>query len=183
MKQFEYNAGDIILKEGGANDVVYKIASGDVEVFKEHDGQTIVLGMMKAGEFLAEMGIVDDKPLSVSARAKNKVSIITYEEHEFFRLISQDGSSAKRMIISLCERVRSLIRDLAEAKVSLKTTAAIGDEPPLGEFQRLRAPACTKCETPRVRLIVSPLSEQLISYLPKEGMTVTKLPDPRIAST
>ena len=52
MKRRTYNAGDIILKEGDPSDVVYKIVSGDVEVFKEQDGQTIVLGVMKEGEFL-----------------------------------------------------------------------------------------------------------------------------------
>ena len=36
MKQSEYNAGDIIPKEGDPNDVVYKVVSGDVGVFKEH---------------------------------------------------------------------------------------------------------------------------------------------------
>ena len=89
MKKRAYNAGDIILKEGDPSDVVYKIVSGDVEVFKEQDGQTIVLGAMKAGEFLGEMGVVDDEPRSASARAKNQVSVIIYEEQEFFRLISK----------------------------------------------------------------------------------------------
>ena len=71
MKKRAYNAGDIILREGDPSDVVYKIVSGDVEVFKEQDGQTIVLGVMKEGEFLGEMGVVDDEPRSASARAKN----------------------------------------------------------------------------------------------------------------
>ncbi len=35
MKEQAYNAGDIILREGDPSDVVYKIVSGDVEVFNE----------------------------------------------------------------------------------------------------------------------------------------------------
>ena len=35
MKQAKYNAGDIIFKEGDPSDFVYKIVSGEVEVFME----------------------------------------------------------------------------------------------------------------------------------------------------
>lgn len=176
MKQRDYNPGDIILKEGDPSDVVYKIVSGDVEVFKEHDGQTIVLGVMKAGEFLGEMGVVDDEPRSASARAKNQVSMIIYEEAEFFRLISRDGSSAERMILRLCERVRTLSRKLAEVTVSIRRTDTIKDETPLGETQDLPAQTRSKGESSHVRLTLLPLSQELIPSLPKEGITVMKLP-------
>ena len=176
MKQRTYNAGDIILKEGDPSDVVYKIVSGDVEVFKGQDGQTIVLGVMKAGEFLGEMGVVDDEPRSASARARNQVSMIIYEEQEFFRLISRDGSSAERMILRLCERVRTLSRKLAETTVSRRTADAIKDETPGGEIQDLPVQTRFESESAHVRLTLFPLSEQLLPSLPKEGISVMKLP-------
>jgi CRP-like cAMP-binding protein len=176
MKQRDYKAGDIILKEGDPSDVVYKIVSGHVEVFKEHDGQTIVLGVMKAGEFLGEMGVVDDEPRSASARAKNQVSTLIYEEGEFFRLISRDGSSAERMILRLCERVRTLSRKLAETTVSIKRTDTIKDESLTSETQDLPAQTHSKGESTRVRLTLFPLSQQHIPSLPKEGITIMQLP-------
>lgn len=172
MKERAYNAGDIILKEGDPSDVVYKIVSGDVEVFKEQDGQTIVLGVMKAGEFLGEMGVVDDEPRSASARAKNQVSVIIYEEQEFFSLISLDGSSAERMILRLCERVRTLSRKLAQIAVSIGATEAIKDETLKGPTAQARS----KSKSGKVRLTLFPLSQQLVPFLPEEGMTVVKLP-------
>ncbi len=176
MKRQEYNPGDMILQEGDPSDVVYKIVSGNVEVFKEHDGQTVILGVMKAGEFLGEMGVVDDEPRSASARAKNQVSMIIYEEQEFFRLISRDGSSAERMILRLCERVRTLSRKLAEITVSRRTADAIKDETPGGEIQDLPVQTRSKSESAHVRLTLFPLSEQLLPSLPKEGISVMKLP-------
>ena len=176
MKKRAYNAGDIILREGDPSDVVYKIVSGDVEVFKEQNGQKIVLGVMKAGEFLGEMGVVDDEPRSASARAKNQVSMIIYEEEEFFRLISRDGSSAERMILRLCERVRTLSRKLAEITVSIGTTDAIQDQTSGGEPQSLPAQTRSKSESTKVRLTLFPLSQQLIPSLSDEGITVMKLP-------
>lgn len=176
MKQQDYIAGDIILKEGDPSDVVYKIVSGEVEIFKERDGQTIVLGVMKAGEFLGEMGVVDDEPRSASARAKNRVSVIIYEEGEFFRLISQDAKSAEQMILRLCERVRTLSRKLAEITVSIRRTDTMRAETPIGETQDLQAQARSKGESTLLRLTLFPLSQQLIPSLPKEGVSIMKLP-------
>lgn len=176
MKQREYHAGDIILKEGDPSNVVYKIVSGNVEVFKEHDGQTIVLGVMKPGEFLGEMGVVDDEPRSASARAKNQVSMLMYNEAEFFHLISRDGSSAEQMILRLCERVRRLSRKLAEATVAMQATQQIQEETPVGPPQDLPAQTRSKGESTHVRLTLLPLSQRPIPSLPKEGITVMKLP-------
>lgn len=176
MEQREYNTGDIILREGDPSHLVYKIVSGDVEVFKELEKQTIVLGVMKAGEFLGEMGVVDDEPRSASARAKNHVSMVIYEEEEFFCLISQDSSMAERMILRLCDRVRTLSRKLAEAAVSMKPANRPKDETPVDEPQDLPAQINTKGESTDFRLTLLPLSEELIPSLPKEGMTVMKLP-------
>lgn len=176
MKKREYNPGEIILKEGDPSDVVYKIVSGKVEVFKEQDGQTILLGVMKAGEFLGEMGVVDDEPRSASARAKTQVTMIIYEEEEFFSLISQDGSLAEKMILRLCERVRTLTRKLAKTAFSTKTGDTAVEEAPVGEPQDVPAQASPEGESTHLRLTVLPLSERLLPSLPKEGITVMELP-------
>lgn len=176
MRQREYNAGDIILREGDPSDSVYKIVSGDVEIFKEYDGQTIILGVMKAGEFLGEMGVVDDQPRSASARAKSRVSMHIFEEEEFFRQISLDATWAEGMILRLCERIRTLSRKLAEATVSIKTTGMIGEQTPASGRPNLLTRASPKDDSIKVRLTVLPLSQELIPFLPKEGMTVMKFP-------
>jgi CRP/FNR family cyclic AMP-dependent transcriptional regulator len=176
MKRKEYNAGDILLKEGDPSDGVYKIMSGEVEIFKKHNGQKIVLGVMKPGDFLGEMGVVDDQPRSASACAKNQVSMIIYEEEEFFDLISRDGSLAEHMILRLCDRVRTLTRKLAEAAASMKTADEIGDEIPPCEPRDMPVRTATNGESAGVRLRLLPLSEHLVPSLPKEGMTIVTFP-------
>jgi CRP-like cAMP-binding protein len=176
MRQREYNGGDIILREGDPSDLVYKIVSGDVEIFKEYDGRTIILGVMKAGEFLGEMGVVDDQPRSASARAKSRVSMLIFEEEEFFRQISLDATWAEGLILRLCERIRTLSRKLAEATVAIKTTDVIGDETPASGPPNLLTRASPKDGAIKVRLILLPLAQELIPSLPKEGMTIVKFP-------
>ena len=177
MKQAKYNAGDILFKEGDPSDVVYKVVSGEVEVFMESDGKTVVLGLMKAGEFIGEMGIVDDQPRSASARAKNHVSVIVYEENEFLRLISRDSSAAERLILRLCERLRNVSRKFTEATVSSEKKGVAETQVLTSKSQDLQTGANSQAgESTSFRLTLLPLSQQLIPHLPKEGIEVTKLP-------
>lgn len=176
MEKRTYNDGDIIFREGDPSDCAYKIMSGEVEVFIEMEGQTVILGVMKAGEFLGEMGIADDQPRSASARAKNRVFMIVYEEDEFFRLISTDSISAERMIIRLCERLRTISRKLVETTVSGKIVDAIGEAVSDCGPQNLPANSASKSESTNLRITLLPLSQQLIPTLPKEGVEIMKLP-------
>jgi CRP-like cAMP-binding protein len=177
MKQVKYKAGDIIFKEGDPSDFVYKIVSGEVEVFMESGGKTVILGLMRAGEFLGEMGIVDDQPRSASARAKNQVSMIIYEENEFLRLISRDSESAEKLILRLCDRLRNVSKKFTEVAVSMKKdgfaeTEVSGHRP----HDHSTSPDIQAKGSVRVRLVLIPQSEKLISLLPKEGIQIMRLP-------
>lgn len=170
MEQREYDAGEIILKEGDPSDFAYRIASGEVEVYMEHDGQTVVLGTVKAGEFLGEMGVIEGQPRSASARAKTRVAAKPLERGEFFQLISEDSSSAHRLISRLCERLREANRKLAEATVSGNVCiCTVEDEPS-------KAEADVKGKSAESRLTLLPASQQLASHLPEDGLLVSKLP-------
>ena len=177
MKQIKYKAGDLIFKEGDPSDFVYKIVSGEVEVFMESGGKTVILGLMRAGEFLGEMGIVDDQPRSASARAKNQVSMIIYEENEFLHLISRDSESAEKLILRLCDRLRNISRKFTEAAVTTEKDAKTETETSgrrphdISESPGIRAKGST-----RVRLALMPRSQPLIPLLPKEGIQIMKLP-------
>jgi CRP-like cAMP-binding protein len=177
MKQVKYEAGDIIFKEGDPSDFVYKIVSGEVEVFMESGGKTVILGLMRAGEFLGEMGIVDDQTRSASVRAKNQVSMIIYEENEFLRLISRDSVSAEKLILRLCDRLRNVSKKLTEAAVSLEKGGVTGIEGSVRRPQDLLASTGIRAKgSNEVRLTLIPLSQTLIPHLPKEGIQIMKLP-------
>ena len=101
MIQKEFNVGDIIIEEGEPSDFVYKILSGEVEIFKELHGQTTILGIMKSEDYFGEMGVMDGQPRSVSVRARTKVLVSVFGDREFFQLISEDKWSAYHLITRL----------------------------------------------------------------------------------
>jgi len=171
MEKREYDAGDVILNEGEPSDFAYQIMSGEVEVFKRIGGQALVLGTVKAGEFLGEMGIIEGQPRSASARAKNHVTAVLLERGELLRLMSDDRSSAYRLIARLCERLRIASRKLAEVTVSRD-----GGDASKADSQELAPQAEIKGRSSDSRLTLLPASELLTSYLPKEGLLASKFP-------
>ena len=59
----------MIIEAGEHSDFAYEIASGRLEIFKVLDGGPTVLGHVDPGEFLGEMGLIDDSSRRASARA------------------------------------------------------------------------------------------------------------------
>jgi len=177
MEQRDYDAGQVILAEGQESDFVYRIESGEVEVFTESDSHTVVLGTVKVGEFLGEMGIIQGQPRSASARARTHVSAVLLERAEFFRLISEDRSLAHQLIIRLCERLRVASRKLAEATVPVEAHHYAIEDPALaGESLDIPTQGDIKNRLAELRLTVLPASQQLAPQIPKEGISVTKFP-------
>ena len=176
MTEREYNAGDIILKEGDPSDFAYMILSGEVEISTEFGGEAVILGVMKAGEFLGEMGIVNGQPRSASARAKNDVSLKIFEKKEFFLLISQDSSSAYRLISRLCEQLRTITRRLAVAEATKQISDSIESEAPFNRPLDFLAEAQPERGPINYRYTLLPSSPRLISVMPTEGMEIMKWP-------
>jgi CRP-like cAMP-binding protein len=59
MVEVPFQQGEILFREGEVGDFVCLIVKGDVEVIKELGDQRVVLGVVKAGEFVGEMGVVN----------------------------------------------------------------------------------------------------------------------------
>ena len=176
VKQKEFKAGDMIIEEGEPSDFVYKILSGEVEILKELDGQSIILGVMKPDDFFGEMGVMDSQPRSASVRAKTKVSVSVFERVEFFRLISEDRSSSYHMITRLCERLRAVSKNLVETTILKGIAEPFDDDATANKFVDIYEGARVKIQPTKMRLTLLPLSKQVVSSLTDEGITVTNLP-------
>ena len=50
-------------------------ASGSVDILRELDGDPILLGTVGAGQFIREMGVVENRPRSATARAASDVQV------------------------------------------------------------------------------------------------------------
>ena len=177
MEQREFNPGDLILQEGDPSDVVYETISGEVEIFTKLEDRTIILGTVKTGEFLGEMGIIEHRPRNASARAKTQVVALRLEKWEFLKLMSENPSSAHRLIIRLSERLRALNEKLTEAALSQQTaTYTIENTPPERSSLSLPMAPESKQALGDLRLTLLSSSPYVIRHMPQEELPVTKFP-------
>ena len=165
-----YHKGELILNEDEPSDFVCRIASGEVEVYKILDNQRIVLGIVKAGEFLGEMGVIEDRPRSASARAISPVTAELMGIEDFLRHISENSSSAYQMIIRLSERLRLTNKQLTEATVTTY----------MKNYTVQEMPAKSDAEGPNksadLRLILFPASQFLAPHIPSQGQDIMRFP-------
>src|SRR5258705_13232860 len=64
--------GKVLFREGDTSDCVFRLLSGAVDILRELDGEPILLGRVGAGQFIGEMGVVENRPRSATARAASE---------------------------------------------------------------------------------------------------------------
>ena len=62
MTRTHFAEGQVLFREGDPAESVFCLLSGAVDILRELDGDTILLGTVGAGQFIGEMGVVEDRP-------------------------------------------------------------------------------------------------------------------------
>lgn len=109
----QFAAGDILFREGDVSDLVYRVKSGRVAIIKERPNAPLVLGRVREGEFLGEMGVVEDQPRSATAKAETPLVVEVYEADAFMELVCKDSTLALNLIRRLSIRLRNLDAHIA----------------------------------------------------------------------
>jgi len=99
-------AGQVLFREGDTADTVFRVVSGSVDILRELDGDPILLGTVGAGQFIGEMGIVENRPRSATARAASEVEVEILTPTEFLDQIARSPRAARELIQRLSQRLR-----------------------------------------------------------------------------
>jgi len=106
MTRTHFADGQILFREGDPADSVFRLLSGTVEVLRELDGYPILLGRVDAGQFVGEMGVVENRPRSATARAAIEVEAEVLTPSEFLDEIVSSPQTARELIRRLSQRLR-----------------------------------------------------------------------------
>jgi CRP/FNR family transcriptional regulator, cyclic AMP receptor protein len=106
--QKQFAAGETLFREGDPSDRVYRVISGRIAIIKERPGGPLVLGRVRDGEFLGEMGVVEEQPRSATAKTETPVVADVFSTDEFMTLVSEDSMLALNLIRRLSTRLRNL---------------------------------------------------------------------------
>jgi CRP-like cAMP-binding protein len=148
----KFTAGEALFLEGDPSDLAYIIRSGRVEILKETPTAPIRLAVLGHGDVFGEMGLIDERPRSATARACEPVIVAAIDRTEFMRLILHQPREVLGLIRALFERLRSMNRMLE------------GYNEPTRQAPRI----------PRVRLL--PLTPRTKEDVPADGFEVTRFP-------
>jgi len=101
----EFHAGDVLFHEGELGEEMYVIQSGSVEITKSTGGVEVAIATLGRGEFLGEMAILNDKPRTATARARDDVKCLVLDAHTLEAMIKNNSEIALRLIKKLASRL------------------------------------------------------------------------------
>jgi CRP-like cAMP-binding protein len=106
QQPIEFEKGEYILREFELADCAYVILQGEVGVFKRGPNDEIVpLGIVKAGEYLGELGIVSGKTRSAEAIALNQVTVVKITKEILESELNKAPAWVSALLIGLAERL------------------------------------------------------------------------------
>lgn len=151
MSAQSFPAGHIIYEKGDLSVCAYLIQSGQVELLRGYPAKPVRIALLKGGDIFGEMGLVEERPRSLTARSVGPVSLSTMTRNEFEHMLTHDPQQCLQYVRMLFERLRAM-----NARVYEKAF----DEVPAGRY----------------RLILFPESSLAAEQVPTNGLVIGSLP-------
>jgi CRP-like cAMP-binding protein len=143
----EYQAGDVLFREGEQGERMFVIQSGAVRITKLMAGEPKVLAVLGPGEFLGEMAILNGKPRTATATVVEPTRCLLIDARTLEAMVSRNTEIALRLIKKLARRLDSadtlieiLMHTDPKARVMLalsRHAEAFGE--PIADGVRIRA--------------------------------------------
>ena len=104
--EVEFNAHEVVVKEGDQGDAMYLIADGKVKV---HAGDKILAELSKPQCF-GEMSILDEEPRSASVTALSELLLLRILRDDFAEILAERPEISQGIIKVLTRRLRNANR-------------------------------------------------------------------------
>jgi CRP/FNR family cyclic AMP-dependent transcriptional regulator len=101
----KFKKGDLLLRQGDASDRVLRVRSGEIEVLREVGATSVLLGHVRDGEWLGEMGVIEGRSRSATARAAADGEVEVLTARQFVERVSSDPVLAHDLILRLSIRL------------------------------------------------------------------------------
>lgn len=116
-----FQTGEYICRQGDPGDKMYVIRSGRVQIQKQTEGgQTIDYAVLRPGDFLGEMALMETAPRSASALALEPTRVITIDRDNLLTVIKDQPELTLKIMRMLCSRLREANRMVEDRSISLE---------------------------------------------------------------
>lgn len=114
MQRHSFKSGEIIFHEDDPSDAAFLIIEGQVEILHQRkSGDKTTVAILERGEYFGEMGVIDDKPRSATAKAKTDVACMSVGKEEFMDMLLHRPQESIELLKVLFERLRRANEKLA----------------------------------------------------------------------
>jgi CRP/FNR family transcriptional regulator, cyclic AMP receptor protein len=123
-----FEQGEVLFRQGDPSDVAIQILSGSAEVLRHAGDDAIVLGAVQAGEFVGEMGVLEDRPRSATVRAASALEAELIERQAFLDRVSAEPELARKLLVRMSARLRD-VEDMLTRIYTHGSEDAVRDRP------------------------------------------------------
>lgn len=107
--------GNVIFSHGEQGSTLYLIIKGRVKVVLiGESGKEIVLAVLKKGDFLGEMSIIEDEVRSATAIALEPTVFLTIDKENFLNFLMKDSRAMLGVLKELSKRLRNADEKIGE---------------------------------------------------------------------
>ena len=103
-----FDPGAVLFRQDDPSDHVIHILSGSAEVLREAGDEAIVLGAVRAGEYVGEMGVLEGRPRSATVRAAESVEAEMIVRDAFLDRVSSEPGLARKLLVRMSVRLRDV---------------------------------------------------------------------------
>jgi CRP/FNR family transcriptional regulator, cyclic AMP receptor protein len=106
--QKQFKQGDILFRQGDASDHVMRISDGEIEILREVGDTSVLLGHVREGEWLGEMGVIENRGRNATARAATDTTVEVLPAEQFLDRVSRDPALSRDLLVRLSVRLRTI---------------------------------------------------------------------------
>ncbi|NNE99451.1 MAG: cyclic nucleotide-binding domain-containing protein [Pyrinomonadaceae bacterium] len=117
MADIIYDSQEIIFKKGDPSEFAYVIKSGEVEILRDYPDNPFRIATLRDNNILGEMGLVDERPRSLTARAVSETRVAKISRDEFIDLLLNQPEEAFQYLRMFFERLRAMNMKVAHGDV------------------------------------------------------------------
>ncbi|WP_298301147.1 cyclic nucleotide-binding domain-containing protein [uncultured Erythrobacter sp.] len=103
----EVSAGKVVIQEGDNDKDLFIVRFGSMQVEKGGEGRQTFLGLIPAGNFFGEMGVIDGQARMSTVKASVKSEVIRLPGEGFLELLAKKPQLRERAVQIMADRRRS----------------------------------------------------------------------------
>jgi hypothetical protein len=168
-KRFETD--EVLFRQGDPSDFAILILSGSADVLREAGSDAIVLGAVHAGEYVGEMGVLEDRARSATVRATSPVEAELIERQAFMDRVSDEPELARKLLVRMSAR----LRDVEDTLTHIHTAKGNGGVAARGDL--VEAPPAAPGAAPAIpSIMLAAATDRAQFFIGADLISIARLP-------